>query len=459
MKTQNTSAYVSSIGAATLLKRWVVIVVALVCVLCTVPAPSDANAIQTLTGRLVAVGIPGVAAVSAVGTFHPGGPIHDQPEFRAYTQSGSILDPERILVTSTSNFGAPIGSAKYPSGSALSIDPKTNNVLVIPEGFASAGTQASALNGAVMFFTANNASFLNSVHNPQAVTASLPAVTSPTGISINNAFGRIWITSMPLGTRGSGLHSVLDPTGCPLAGAPSKVAGGVFADTATNRVPQFIPGSMTTGALATAFLGKSPDDSGRAVFAGLHADGSVVQVHVERGVDGLAPSGTIKPFEGKAKTIRAGMAFNWVPNAVLYVSDPLGNSIVALSLSVDGQVFRVDSTRRIHAPEFDLPVDIAPAVVEVVSTRFSGNTTLAGGADLYVLNRGNGTIVRVRQDGTVLAMRRVKLPNHSPFGAGRLNGIAVSPDARKIWVTVSGRLAGYPEGAVIELPAFGGPGS
>src|SRR5215472_9716161 len=39
-----------------------------------------------LRGRVVAVGIPGASAISAVGTFLPGGPIHDKPDFRAFTQ-------------------------------------------------------------------------------------------------------------------------------------------------------------------------------------------------------------------------------------------------------------------------------------------------------------------------------------------------------------------------------------
>src|SRR5262249_33753175 len=53
-----------------------------------------------LRSRVVAVGIPGASAISAVGTFLPGGPIHDKPEFRAFTQPGRILDPIRILVGS-----------------------------------------------------------------------------------------------------------------------------------------------------------------------------------------------------------------------------------------------------------------------------------------------------------------------------------------------------------------------
>ena len=80
----------------------------------------------------------------------------------------------------------------------------------------------------------------------------------------------------------------MDPDGRPLDGAPSKRAGGVFVGRHTSRSPAAIPGAIT-GAVGTALLGKSPDGSGRAVFAVANADGSIVQVHVEKGVDGLAP--------------------------------------------------------------------------------------------------------------------------------------------------------------------------
>ena len=416
-------------------------------------------AIPILEGRLVAVGIPGASAVSAVGIFHPGGPFHDRPNFRAFTQPGAILDPERILVASSSSFGAKLGRADQPPGAILSIDPRGGSPIHVPSTFASLGGQASALAGRVMLFTASSSAFLNSVNNPGAVTRDLSPVANPTGISINNAFGRVWVTSMPFGLQGEGIHSVIDPDGRPLEGAPSKMAGGIFMGALTNRAPQLIKGSMTTGAIATALLGKSPDGGGRAVFAGLHADGSLVQVHVEEGVDGLAPPGTITPLDRGGVANRAGMAFNWVPNAILYVTDPTGNSIVALSLRAEGKTFRVESSHRLNADAFDVPVDLAPAVAEIASPLFSSNTTIAGGADLYVANRGNGTIVRLRQNGTVVAIRRVTLPGLAPLGAGRLNGIAVSSDATHIWVTVTGGLPGLPEGAVIELPAFGAPGN
>src|SRR6185436_10643585 len=88
--------------------------------------------VQPLNGRIVAVGIPGVSAVAPVGTFLPGGPIHDKPEFQAFTQPGHVLDPTRILVGSTSNFGAPLARADQLPGSFLSIDPRGATVLVPP---------------------------------------------------------------------------------------------------------------------------------------------------------------------------------------------------------------------------------------------------------------------------------------------------------------------------------------
>ncbi len=431
----------------------------LLIVFCLIAA-SGAPKIPELQGRLVAVGIPGVSGISAVGTFHEGGPIHDKPAFRAFTESNAILDPARILVTSTSNFGAPAGQSRHPSGAVLSLDPTARTLLQVPPQFATSGQQASALDGHLMLFTANSPAFMNRVYNADAITANLPAVTSPTAISINNAFGRIWVTGRPFGNEGEGIQSILDPDGRPLNNAPDKAAGGVFSGNLTNRAPQqIIDGSMASGALATALLGKSPDGGGRAVFAGLHADGSVVQIHAEMGVDGLAPPHTITTTYKQAPVERGGMVFNWVPNPILYVAEPGTNSIVALSLRADGKVFRLDGSRRITAPELNDPIDLAPAVAEVANPQFSSNTTLAGASDIYVANRGNGTIVRLSQSGTVVAVRRISLPGIGPLGADRLNGIAISPDASHLWVTVSGKLARYPEGAVVELPVFGASGT
>jgi mono/diheme cytochrome c family protein len=205
----------------------------------------------------------------------------------------------------------------------------------------------------------------------------------------------------------------------------------------------------------------SPDGSKRAVFAVLTADGALAQAHAEFAVDGLAPSGTVSPIpigpaEGSRVT-RAGMIFNWVPDRILYITDPVRNVVTAVTLTTDDKVFRLKETRHFAPPELDAPVDLAPVVPEVANPGFSSNTTLAGGSDMYVANRGNGTIARMRQDGTVVGIRRVALPGGQVVGPNRLNGIAVSPDAQKIWVTISDAVSEHPAapGVLLELPAFG----
>jgi hypothetical protein len=421
-------------------------------------APSEqGTAGPALTGRIVAVGIPGAAGLSPVGVFHPGGPIHDKPEFAAYTQAGQILDPPRLVVVSTSNFGAPLAIPDQAAGSVLSLDVSGPDPLTVPPDFATAGDQASALDGRVQLYTAQSPAFINGVNNPDAITAPLPPVSAPLAISINNAFGRLWFANAPTGLGGPSTESIVDPSGVPLAGAPDKLAGGVFSSDLTNRQPaQLVPGALTSAAIGTALLGMSPDGDGRAVFAVVHADGSVLQAHAELGVDGLAPAHTIHPLTGApSSATHAGILFNWVPSPILYIADPLTNSIAVLKLAQDDKIFQVDSVSHLNVAGLNVPVDIAPAVPEVVNPAFSSNTTLAGGSDLYAANRGSGTITRLHQDGTVVATRQVELPDVGPLGADQLNGIAVSPDAQKIWITLSGNVPGIAEGTVVELPAFG----
>jgi len=102
------------------------------------------------------------------------------------------------------------------------------------------------------------------------------------------------------------------------------------------------------------------------------------------------------------------------------------------------------------------PIDLAPVTNETSDANWASNTTLDVGSDFYVANRGNNTIVRMTQDGTVVAVRRVRLADGRPLEPARLNGIAISPDFTKIWVTVTGPIRGQggQSGAVLELPAF-----
>ncbi len=136
-----------------------------------------------LHARIIATGIPGAGAVSEVGDFLRGSPLHDNSAFTPYTQPGAVLDPKRILVASTSNFGAPPARSNDPEGSILSIDP-TADAITIPADFATPDGQASALDGAVQMYAAQSPAFLNGITEPQAVTSNLPSASLPLRIPL-----------------------------------------------------------------------------------------------------------------------------------------------------------------------------------------------------------------------------------------------------------------------------------
>ena len=296
-----------------------------------------------------------LARSSPVGRFLPGGPIHDTAAFAAFTQPGRVLDPNRLLVGSSSNFGAPLADPSQAPGSLLSIDPSGDSPLVVPPSFAAADGQVATLGGRVQLFSAQSPAFLNGLDTPVAVTAGMAGVSNPHGLSINNAFGRIWPANVTAGLSGPSTESILDPTGLPLASAPDQVSGGVFAAGLTNRQPQQLQaGAMMTGAVGTALLGRSPDESTRAVFAIVLADGSVVQAHTEQGVDGLAPAGTVTSLLPSADDgLRIGTVLNFEPLRILYMTDPIANTLVALTLLDDGRLFQAGNVRRIASSSFN----------------------------------------------------------------------------------------------------------
>src|SRR5215831_14687802 len=437
-----------------------------------------AQAITNINARVIAVNIPGASAISQVGTFlnNPVPPAcaHPIPTlFSSFIQPGAVLDPNRILVGSQSNFGAPLAVGVGTEGSFLSIDPSGPGSLSVPPNFAQSGVQASTLGGAVQMFSANSPHWLNGVNNSGASTASFTGVSNPLGLSNNNAFGRLWPANAPFGDTRAGSSSILDPTGLPLKGAPSPVIGGVYVGSQTNRnvvavpqQPQVIPGSLNTGAVGTAFFGPSPDGSCRAVFSVVTSDGAIVQEHTAKGLDGLAPAGTVQPLLGRSWAApnqgvepRLGVLMNpytATPNAAwqLFVSEPFNNTIAVLNLVVFGtapnQVFGLDSVTLISSPSLNLPVDLAPVQRDADSINWASNTTLDEGSDFYVANRGDNTIVRMRQDGTVLGIRRVAMD--SPLNNASLNGIATSTDGQTIYATFT--IPSNIQGGVLALPAF-----
>jgi hypothetical protein len=439
-----------------------------------------AQAITHIKARVVATNIPGASAISQVGTFIPGPPTpfgqctlpHPIPGFSSgdFIKTGAVLDPNRILVGSRSNFGAPLAIGVGTEGSFLSIDPSGPGILSVPPNFAQSGVQASTLGGAVQMFSANSPHWYNAVNNPGANTANYTGVSNPLGLSNNNAFGRIWPANAPFSDAGVGSSTILDPTGLPLKGAPNSVIGGVYGGSLTNRnvvavpqQPQVIPGSLNTGAVGTAFLGPSPDGSCKAVFAVVTADGAIVQEHTLKGLDGLAPAGTVQPLLGRSwdppnqgveprlgvlmnpYTATPGMAWQ------LFVSEPFNNTIAVINLAVFGnQVFGPGLVSRISSPSLNLPVDLAPVQRDADSVTWASNTTLDKDSDFYVANRGDNTIVRMSQDGTVVSVRRVALD--SPVNNASLNGIATSTDGKTIYVTVTS--PSNIQGGVLALPVF-----
>jgi len=311
-------------------------------------------------------------------------------------------------------------------GSLLSIDPRGTETIVVPPEFAVAGGQVSTLGGSLQLFSAQNAAFLNSINTPGAATANFTGVSNPLGLSINNAFGRLWPANAPFGLSGIGTSTILDPAGLPLAGAPDPQLGGVFAGDLTPRLPsQAMAGALNAGAVGTALLGHSPDGSTRAVCAVVAADGSIVQEHTGKVLDGFAPSGTINALLGhglnrgedeNGVAPRLGVLLNYSPTRILYVSEPFENTIAALGLSDDGTIFHVANVLRFQSEVPNEPVDLAPVVSETSDNRWASNTTLNVHSDFYVANRGNNTIVRMTQKGAVVAVRRVRLAGWAIFG-------------------------------------------
>ena len=99
-----------------------------------------------------------------------------------------------------------------------------------------------------------------------------------------------------------------------------------------------------------------------------------------------------------------------------------------------------------------VPVDLAPAQRDADSITWASNTTLDENSDFYVANRADNTIVRMRQDGSVVAIRRVGIGG-IPVNNFSLNGIGTSADGSKIYATFTA--PGGEQGGLLELPAFG----
>jgi hypothetical protein len=143
----------------------------------------------------------------------------------------------------------------------------------------------------------------------------------------------------------------------------------------------------------------------------------------------------------------------------LFISEPFDNTIAVINLVTFGaapdQVFGPGSVSRISSPSLNLPVDLAAVQRDADNVDWASNSTLDQGSDFYVVNRGNNTIVRMDQNGTAVAVRRVRVDN-GPLHNASLNGIATSTDGKTIYVTFTGPSQNPPpfNGGLLALPAF-----
>ena len=144
-----------------------------------------------LQARVVATGLPGAHGIRQVGRFHSGGPFTSNPEFLLQTQTGHVLDPQRVLVALESNLGAPPANAAHAVGTVLSIDPQAASAgrpLAVPGDLAL--LPRAGAGAALQIYSAQSAPYLNRVHNGGARTAAFAAASGPRYLSVNNAFGR-----------------------------------------------------------------------------------------------------------------------------------------------------------------------------------------------------------------------------------------------------------------------------
>ena len=158
--------------------------------------------------------------------------------------------------------------------------------------------------------------------------------------------------------------------------------------------------------IGTALLGRSPDGTGRAVFCVVAGDGSIVQEHTEKALEGLSPVGTVEPLVGRCwhpaedarehdgggrggkerdPLPRLGVIANSAPRPTRYVSQPFDDSINVIDVGTGGpagnEVFLAGSTRVLRSRALDQPVDLAPVSIETGNANQSGNTTMTPGTD------------------------------------------------------------------------------
>ena len=144
----------------------------------------------------------------------------------------------------------------------------------------------------------------------------------------------------------------------------------------------------------------------------------------------------------------------------LFVSEPFDDTIAVVNLTgtPPTAVFHLQSVTRITSPALNLPVDLTPVKRDKDNFNWASNTTLDEGSEFYVANQGDNTIVRMLQNGTVVAIRQVTV-NGIPLNNVVLNGELPrlrTPRTRTLPSTIYATYVdpNTNQGGVLAMPAF-----
>ncbi len=155
--------------------------------------------------------------------------------------------------------------------------------------------------------------------------------------------------------------------------------------------------------------------------------------------------------------LRMGMVYQ-PDTRTLFAADPVGRGVRAIYLDLAGSntpqgVYFSTGSQSVTLGGFlDTPVDVVPAQPLPVSTSQATQSS-----DLYVADRGAGTLVRMTQAGEFVAVAKPLIQNQ-PVGKGRIAGLAISPDGKRLFVSLSEGCPVGPtynaSGCIIEVPPF-----
>lgn len=219
-------------------------------------------------------------------------------------------------------------------------------------------------------------------------------------------------------------------------------------------------------------------------------DGGVILIDLDSGISQVSPPGSLAPIAGGPDVqcddflsdvedrdeIFAGtmgiplecdahlrMGLVYIPQKeTLFVANPAGGTVTTISLATAG----AGTPRGVKYQEGSLdfrlggllsePVDIVPSQ-PLLTTTSQGTTS----SDLFILDRGNGAIIRMTQSGDFIAIAEPRIAGR-PIGRGRFAGMAINPEADTLYITLSedcdtfiGGNPGLSNGCVIRVPVFG----